>query len=251
MKNKIVISVVICLFLSLSGYCPLAQGDLHQKVDKKGRVYWHGVTTARKIALTFDDGPSKDTLQILQELKKYNVKATFFVIGKNVEKYPEIFTRIINDGHAIGNHSYSHPDMFMEEPVMIRKQIRNTEEAVRKYCGQELFLFRPPYGIENAWVFKEAGKHGYTIIKWSVSGFDWESKKAGTIAKRIIGNVRNGSIIILHDGRRLKQRNSCQPTIDALSKIIIALEARGYHFVTVPDLLGITGKNADAMDNLM
>lgn len=134
---------------------------------------------------------------------------------------------------------------------MIRRQIRNTEEIVRKQCGEELYLFRPPYGIENAWLFLEAGKHGYTIVKWSVSGFDWESKKAAAIADRVIRNVRNGSIIVLHDGRRLKQRNSCQPTIDALPRIITALEAKGYQFVTVPDLLGIKGKNEDAMPSLM
>ncbi|MFA5119464.1 MAG: polysaccharide deacetylase family protein [Candidatus Omnitrophota bacterium] len=251
MKNKILTGVVCGLFLCLQGFSRPAYGDLHQKTDKKGRVYWHGATTERKIALTFDDGPSQDTVRILEELKNRKVKATFFVIGKNVEKYPEIFERIVADGHAIGNHSYSHPDMFMEEPAMIRRQIRNTESAVRERCGQELYLFRPPYGVENSWLFREAGKHGYTIVKWSVSGFDWEIKNAEAIARRVIDKVKNGSIIILHDGRRLKQRISCQPTIDALPKIITSLEAKGYQFVTVPDLLGIKEKNQEAMTNLM
>jgi len=189
--------------------------------------------------LTFDDGPSEDTLQILDILKKYNIRATFFVVGKNIEKYPEIFQRMVKEGHTIGNHSYSHPYMFLKSSATISKQIENTEEIVRKFSDKEMFLLRTPYGVENPWVFSQAKKHGYTIVKWSVSGGDWRTSSTDKIVKKIVNNAHNGSIINLHDARRLKKNSHCQSTINAVAKIINALEERGYQFVMVPELLGM------------
>jgi len=222
--------------------------SVHNRYDKKGRVYWHGPNSEKKVALTFDDGPSEDTLQILDILKKYNIRATFFVVGRNVEKNPEIFQRIVREGHAIGNHSYSHPFMFLKSSSTIRNQIEKTEEIVRKFSNKEMFLWRTPYAVENPWVFSQAKKHGYTIVKWSVSGGDWRINNTDKIVKRIVKNVHNGSIINLHDARRLKKNPHCQPTIHALFKVITLLEGKGYQFVMVPELLGMKEhKNAQEM----
>ena len=233
-KNILLINLSICL-----GSITVAYGSIHNRYDIRGRVYWHGPTNEKKVALTFDDGPSEDTLQILDILHKYNIKATFFVVGKNVEKYPEIFQRIVREGHTIGNHSYSHPFMFLKSSGTIRKQIEQTEEIARRFSDKKMFLWRTPYAVENSWVFSQAKKHGYIIVKWSVSGGDWRINNTDKIVKRIVNNVHNSSIINLHDGRRLKKNSHCQSTINALSKVITLLEAKGYQFVKVPELLGI------------
>lgn len=213
--------------------------SIHNRYDKKGRVYWHGSKNEKKVAFTFDDGPSENTPQILDTLKKFNVKATFFVVGKNVEKFPETFKRLVQEGHTIGNHSYSHPYMFIKSASTIRNEIKKTEEIVRKFSDKKMFLLRTPYGVENPWVFQEARKSGYVIVKWSVSGSDWKTKNAEAIVKKVVNNAQNGSIINLHDGRRLKKKTNCQATINALSMIIANLKEKGYQFVTVPQLLGI------------
>jgi len=239
-KNILLISLSICL-----GSTALAYGSIHDRYDRKGRIFWHGPANLKKVALTFDDGPSEYTLRILDILKENNVKATFFVVGKNVDRYPQIFKRIVKDGHVIGNHSYSHPYMFLKSSATIRQEIENTEAVVRKFSDKKMFLLRTPYGVENPWVFSEAKNHGYTLVKWSVGGSDWRTTNSDKIVKKIVDNVHNGSIINLHDARRLKIHPHCQSTVNALPKIIASLKQKGYQFLTVPQLLVIKPKLAD------
>lgn len=243
MKKKIrYLTIFFTLLLFSLYYIESGYPGLHNKQDRKGRVYWHGPRNERKIALTFDDGPSEYTSKILDILKKYNVKAAFFVVGMNAERYPDIIKREVQEGHILGNHSYSHPDMQIEIPNLIKKQFDKTEEVVKNITGLELYLFRPPYGVDNPWVFKEAEERGYVIIKWSISGEDWETKRADKVAKRITKNTQNGSIILLHDGRRLKRNPDCRSTLGALPIIINYLLKKGYQFVTIPELLEIENK---------
>lgn len=229
-----------------------AQADLHKKHNKIGVVYWHGDINEKKIALTFDDGPNEPyTSQILDILKRYDIKATFFLIGKNVEVYPEIVKRIAKDGHLIGNHTYTHPDLALELKFQIEKQIKRTEEAIFKAAGLRPYLFRPPYGLDNPWVFKEAEKLGYVIIKWSVSAHNGGKEiPYDRILRRILNDVENGSIILLHDGDRLVKQADRSQIVKALPLIIESLQQKGYQFVTIPELLELENQRQNTYTGL-
>jgi len=234
-------------FLPLGILANKAHAVLDKTKDKIGVVYWHGNPAERKIALTFDDGPNEPyTSQILNILKSYNIKATFFLIGKNVDSYPEIARRIVREGHCIGNHTYSHPDLALELKFQIDEQIKACEDAIFNATGIRTNLFRPPYGLDNPWVFREAENLGYVIIKWSVTGGNGGAEiTADKIVKRILDSVENGSIILLHDGNRLAKGADRSQLVKALPVIIESLQRRGYQFVTIPELLNLNSRIPD------
>ncbi|MCM8819380.1 MAG: polysaccharide deacetylase family protein [Candidatus Omnitrophica bacterium] len=215
--------------------------NIQNRKNRSGVVYWHGDTEQKKIALTFDDGPSIPcTLQILKILKKYNVKATFFVIGKNVERYPLVAQKIVQDGHCIGNHTYTHPELLINTKSHIRHQIKKAEEIILEKTGIKPILFRPPYGIINPSVLFEAEKLGYVVVGWSVSGRNGiRELPSNKIIKKVLFSTQNGSIILLHDGNRLVKKVNRNQTLKALPVIIEKLKKQGYQFVTVPQLLNL------------
>lgn len=217
------------------------QADLHKKRNRIGVIYWHGDAKQSKIALTFDDGPNEPyTSQILDTLKTFDIKATFFLIGKNVELYPETAKRIVKEGHTIGNHTYSHPDLRFKPKSQIEYQIKKAEEAISKTTGIKPYLFRPPYGVDNPWVLAMAEKMDYVIIKWSVSGSNGGIEiKSDKILKKVLKGTKNGSIVLLHDGNRLIKKAGRSQIVKALPLIIESLQEEGYQFVTVPQLLGL------------
>lgn len=124
----------------------------------------------------------------------------------------------------------------------VREQMDIANEVILNITGQKTILFRPPYGTENSFIFREAEKRGYVIIEWSASGRDWETQNSEIVAERILKGTINGTIILMHDGRRLKKEFDCNSTLNTLPIIIENLTAEGYKFVTVPELLGL-GKN--------
>lgn len=236
-RDMILLLLIIFLFIV---YIEMSHSNLYNKEDRNGRVYWHGPKDKSNIALTFDDGPSKCTSEILDILKKHRINATFFIIGKNAEEFPDMIKREISEGYAIGGHSYSHPDMQIEIPAQIKEQLEKTERIVKNISGLNLNLFRPPYGFDNRFVLKETVKRGYIAIEWSASGRDWEKNANGkSVSDEIIKNAKNGTIILLHDGRSLNKNPDCSSTIDSLPVIIENLTSQGYNFVTIPELLGI------------
>jgi peptidoglycan/xylan/chitin deacetylase (PgdA/CDA1 family) len=235
--GEVILFLIIIALLFI--YIDFSSTNLYKKEDKRGRIYWHGPIDKKNIALTFDDGPSECTPVILDILRNYSINATFFVIGMNAERLPAIIKREVSEGHAIGGHSFSHPDMQIEMPEKIREQLDKTEQAARNVANLSLYLFRPPYGFNNRFVLKESMRRGYITIEWSVSGKDWKSKNSGKVAENVISKTQNGTIILLHDGRRLSKNPDCNSTIDALPRIIENLAFAGYHFVTVPELLAI------------
>jgi peptidoglycan/xylan/chitin deacetylase (PgdA/CDA1 family) len=231
---------ILCIFSVIVPFNQ-AEANLGKKKNKVGVVYWHGDINQKKIALTFDDGPNEPyTSQILDILKTYNIKATFFLIGKNVEAYPEVVKRMVKEGHCIGNHTYSHPELVLKLKSQIRRQIKKAEEVIFKVTGIRPHLFRPPYGLDNPWVFVEAEKMGYLIIKWSVSGGNGGKEISyDKILNNVLSKVENGSIILLHDGNRLIKEADRSQVVRVLPLIIEILENRGYQFVTIPELLGL------------
>lgn len=191
----------------------------------------------KKAALTFDDGPnSRYTLQILDTLKKYRIKACFFLLGENVEYYPQIAKRIKREGHMIGNHTYSHRHLNRLKPENILWQIERAEEAYKKILALRPKFFRPPYGEAGRKVKDLARKKGYKLIAWDRCANDWENPPAKIITERIVSQARDRSIILLHDGANIGHGRSRRNTALALPRIIAALKKKGFRFVRLDRL---------------
>lgn len=217
-----------------------------------GKVYYEGNSSEKVIALTFDDGPNElYTSEILDILASYNVRATFFVIGKNVELYPETAKRIIAEGHVLGNHSYSH-DVFHALIQLDSNDLRMAQEAIFNTVGVRPHLYRPPHGVKTPWELENAEELGMIVITWSVSTNELDDKmifgepslEAGV--KEIISEVESGGIILLHDGYRANHddtESDKSPSVEALPLIIEQLQDKGYKFVTVPELLNVPAYN--------
>jgi len=203
-----------------------------------GTVFAHGEKSLPLVALTFDDGPSIYTAELLDTLSKYNVKATFFLVGNNVDKYPALAKRIVAEGHAIGNHTYTHPFWGpLETPDLIHKEIDKTETSILAATGIKPDYFRPPHGWRSPWMMNLVRKENYTVVTWTVSPDDWQNISSATICQRVLSKCGSGSIVLLHDGIELKQDPKRQQTIKALPTIISRLHERGYQFVTIPQLI--------------
>lgn len=201
-------------------------------------VFYHGPSNKKLAALTFDDGPDVHyTTEILKILKQHGIKATFFIVGSRAEAHPEMVKRIHEEGHAIGNHTWDHPNLKKISMTQIKSEVDRTDRLLTSLIGYKPHIFRPPYGIANASDIKELGRLGYKVIDWSVDTRDW----AGTSPDRIIEYVHKeatpGAIVLEHcaGGRHEKLDN----TIEALPRIISYFKERGYRFVTIPELLHI------------
>jgi len=190
--------------------------------------------SSMKIALTFDDGPSsKYTAKILDILKKHNVKATFFVIGENAVRYPELVIREIEEGHEIGNHTYSHRKITALNDSAIQDEISYTEEIIYEIYDYRPSIFRPPEGQITDRVVCAAKKLDYSIIMWNIDTRDWAHTPVNDIVNNVLVNIKSGDIILFHDFV-----SKMSPTPEALEKIIPVLIERGYNFVTVSELIG-------------
>ncbi len=183
------------------------------------------------VALTFDDGPWPDTLAVLEVLRQYGVKATFFWVGLHLQKRPEIAVQVVAEGHAIGNHSWSHRNTPMT-PEEAGEEIERTAALIRHTTGLSTSLFRPPGGRLHNGLADYALQQGYTVVQWSVLSKDTEPLEALTIADNVLQGVQSGSIVLLHDGGGDRSK-----TVEALHTILPALQAQGYRFATVPELL--------------
>ena len=183
------------------------------------------------IATTFDDGPSATlTPKLLDLLAAHHIKATFFVIGENVAEHPEIVERAAHEGHEIGNHSWSHPNFAKMSDEGVRRELRRTDDAIKSAIGARPTLLRPPYGSLTArqkrWIHDE---FGYQIILWDVDPLDWKRPGPAVVCNRILKETRAGSIVLSHD---------IHPgTIEAMPRTFDQLEAKGFKFVTVSELI--------------
>jgi len=208
--------------------------------NRPGTIYYHGDIHAKKIALTFDDGPNEPyTSQVLSILRDHHVRATFFLLGKNVETFPDAARKIVQDGHAIGNHSYSHKDLVLGTNGVVRREITKGEQAIEAATGERPTLFRPPYGDKDFLTVEQTRKLGYVIVEWSVTAEDWRKPGVDHIAKNILAHVRNGSIILMHDGDKTRHGSDRSQTVEALPAILSELQRQGYEFVTIPELLNL------------
>jgi len=192
----------------------------------------NGARTKHVVALTFDDGPSIYTPQVLSILERERVHATFFEIGQQVAGFAAYSRRILADGDIVGDHTWNHADVS-RGGAFASGEITSAEGAIRKATGFRPCLFRAPYGAVSSSLTGLARGLGFTTIEWDVDPQDWARPGTGAIYSRVVGNVRNGSIVLMHDGGG--PRNE---TVAALPDIIHTLKARGYSFVTVTALTG-------------
>lgn len=188
------------------------------------------------IALTFDDGPWMDTtLKVLDILKKNDIKATFFWIGQHVKTYPDIARKVVADGHAIGNHTWSHQYHQVDE-LTAASEINNTAALIYKTTGVKTAYFRPPGGVLNNGLAAYALKKKYAVMMWSADSRDSNRRRpvVQALAQNVLGAARSGRIILMHDGG-----GNHTGTVQALPQLISKLKQQGYKFVTIPELLAM------------
>ncbi|MBU5267686.1 polysaccharide deacetylase family protein [Virgibacillus proomii] len=211
-------------YLQMSKEQQVEKKKITQKELKKS--FTHG----KYIALTFDDGPSpQGTPQILKTLKEYDAKATFFMLGNQVDYYPDLARKVIEDGHEIGNHTRSHPNLSKMSEAYIKKELEYTNEKIEEVTGVTPRLIRPPYGIYNDNVVECAKENNQSIILWSVDTLDWKNRNGSAIQKIVQNESTPGAIVLLHDIH--------STTADALPKLLKTLKQAGYQFITVSQLL--------------
>jgi len=201
-----------------------------------GPSVWRGPRDRRAVALTFDDGPSEGTPEILEILAGYNVPATFFQCGANVERLPEVARAVVQAGHEIGNHSHTHPMLCFRSRRFIRQDLRRAQESIEARTGVRPAWFRAPFGVRWFGLREIQRRLNLTGVMWTVIGYDWKLK-ADAIVQRVAGRVTNGAILCLHDGRELRARPDIGVTVEAVRCLVPLLLDRGYKLETVGRLL--------------
>lgn len=225
----------------------MAYGYLVPTSPVFGKVYFKGSPTAGNlVALTFDDGPNEPyTSQILGILDRYSIRATFFVIGRNVELYPGIARRILAERHVLGNHSYSH-NANHAVTQSGSKDLELAQLAIFLVTGVKPHLYRPPHGKKSPWELRSLKKESLIEVTWSVAANELRIRSAESLSEKIAARTDPGEIILLHDGYGTTHDSPGSDkslTVQALPLVIEKLLAKGYRFVTVPELLRVPAYN--------
>lgn len=201
-------------------------------VKYPGQVFINGDNERMQVALTFDDGPDETiTPQVLDILKQYQVKATFFLKGNQLNKYPDLVKKIYANGNQIASHAYSHQELNKINKDDIDKEIIASDQAFIRTIGSVPAMIRPPFGAINQDVLDICGQEEEKVILWSIDTLDWSQPEPAHIAQNVLDNVRPGEIILLHS---CKDRDA---TVQALPTIIEGLQEKGYQMVTLSELL--------------
>jgi peptidoglycan/xylan/chitin deacetylase (PgdA/CDA1 family) len=201
-----------------------------------GKSVWRGSRSRPALALTFDDGPSESTPEILGILDRHRVPATFFQCGANVERLPAVAAEVRAAGHEIGNHSHTHPMLCFRSAAFIEEELRRAQEAIGRHTGATPAWFRAPFGVRWFGLGAAQQKLGLTGVMWSAIGYDWNSG-ADAVVERMSGNAGNGAILCLHDGRELRVNPDARVTVESVRRLVPMLLDRGYRFETVSSLL--------------
>lgn len=186
----------------------------------------------KRIALTFDDGPTPFTMHVLDLLKQYNAKATFFCIGKQVEQYPHILKRILSEGHSIGNHTQTHTQkMGFLSTKEVLNEILLAEQTIETQAGFKPNLFRPPFGVTNPNIAKAIKQTDYSVIGWNIRSLDTVIEKEDRIFERVKNKIKPGSIILFHD--------TSKKSVTALESVLKHLQHQEYALVAIEELLNL------------
>lgn len=237
LKRKYIFALSICTSFILVFFI-----GFHTSADKgrpyyeqTGEVFWDIDTQEKIVAITFDDGPDdKYTTQVLDLLAEYNVKATFFIIGKNAEKHPEVILRQFEEGHELANHTYSHP--WNTTLKRIEEELQKTNNIIYSITGFKPTLFRPVGGLYTDGMIDVAVENGYTVIMWSwhQDTEDWKDPGVNKITGKVLDGTKPGDVILFHDGGSDRTQ-----TVEALKEILPELKKQGYQFVTISEMLEI------------
>lgn len=201
--------------------------------EDAGYIIWDIQTEKKVVALTFDDGPhAKHTEQVLNLLDQYDAKGTFFILGQQAEKYPQIVRRMYETGHEIANHTYSHP--YSKAVPKVMKEIEQTNEILYSITGSWPKLFRPVEGYYMEELVTEVARGGYKLVMWSwhLDTEDWKDPGVSRIVDTVLTGVEQGDVVLFHDGGGNREQ-----TVQALEKILPELKKQGYRFVTISEML--------------
>jgi peptidoglycan-N-acetylglucosamine deacetylase len=219
-----------------AGACSMAWAVRGRSSSVFGPSVYRGATDRAAIALTFDDGPSESTPQLLDLLGETRTPATFFFCGENVRRFPATARDVVRAGHQVGNHSDSHDRLYLRSVRFIEDQIVRAQQSISEATGVTPLLFRAPYGVRWFGMREVQQRLGLLGVMWTGNGLDWKLS-AEAIVRRLIRRARNGAIFCLHDGRLTRTRPDVRPTIEAVRRLIPELSARGYRFETVSQIL--------------
>jgi peptidoglycan-N-acetylglucosamine deacetylase len=202
-----------------------------------GRTFTGLTRGAKQIALTYDDGPNDlHTQRLLEVLARHNVKATFFMIGRYVQQRPAIAREVAHAGHAIGNHTFTHPLLIFKSDSEIRRELSGCRAALSDAVGQHTNLFRPPFGGRRPAVLRIAREFGLKPVMWNVTGYDWNAPPADVIERKVTGQIRGGDVILLHDGGHQQMGANRSNTVAATDVLIARYKSEDYEFVTIPHM---------------
>ena len=209
-----------------------------------GRTFIGERRPSRRLALTFDDGPNDPhTLQLLDVLARHNVHATFFMIGSFVEQRPEIARAVADAGHAIGNHTHTHPNLIFHRGSVVRRELQDCERALDDAGVVHAGLFRPPHGGRTPTVLRTARDLGLEPIMWSVTAQDWKPHSPEKIARLVHRQVLGGDVILMHDGGHLRMGADRSASVRATELVIQRYQGEGYEFVTIPEMMKAKQEN--------
>jgi peptidoglycan/xylan/chitin deacetylase (PgdA/CDA1 family) len=232
----IIILTILIVVFAIAAFCVFFDQAI---LTRRGTIF-RVPTHEKKVAITFDDGPSPVwTPQVLDELKSADVKATFFLIGHHVKKYPKIARRIAEEGHTIGNHTYAHCVMLYYKEPEIEAEIRYAEQVIREATGQTTQFFRPP----KAWIrhsIKDKIKSlGYEIVLWSLNSKDWVNFNHRKIVQYISRKVKPGDILLFHDSGNVfsTEGGARRQTVKSIGLLARTLRAQGFEIVPLEELI--------------
>ncbi len=197
---------------------------------------YRGTNTRPAIALTFDDGPSESTAQLLEILARYNAPASFFQCGVHVRRLPGVALEVAAAGHEIGNHSDTHPLLTLKSPSFVQRELNAAQESIEHATGVRPRYFRPPYGARWFGLRAAQQRLGLQGVMWSAIALDWKMQTAAVVSG-LLSSATPGAILCLHDGRVLQQRPDIRVTLQAVRELLPKLIEQGFHFEKVTDIL--------------
>lgn len=203
-----------------------------------GRTFIGLPSGSKQLALTYDDGPNDPhTFHLLEVLAKHGVRATFFVIGQYVQRRPDIVREIAKAGHALGNHSFSHPNLIFASRQQTEAELQRCQQILSNATGELPRLFRPPFGGRKPGTLRIARSLGLQPVMWNVTGWDWKGNPSEYIEQKIRRQVRGGDVVLLHDGSHAAFGADRQQTVIATDRLIATYKSQGFEFVTIPQMM--------------
>jgi peptidoglycan-N-acetylglucosamine deacetylase len=231
----------VSVLAGLAGVGAVALGG-YQSMAPTGQFYGRTFTGlkrgSKQLALTYDDGPNDPhTLRLLDVLARHEVHATFFLIGRYVQRRPDIARAIVNSGHVVGNHTFTHPLLIFKSAEEVCKELSDCRAAIQDAIGNHSSLFRPPFGGRRPAVLRIARELDLTPVMWNVTGYDWNAPPSSVIEKKVSRQMRGGDVILLHDGGHREMGADRSQTVLATDHLITRYKAEGYEFVSVQHML--------------